>query len=308
MDKISRSEIIKEIEKYFKPGWHLVKDPKVDFRVPSFFTTESLSEAASFQVFLDDVFVVTFPKAGTTWTQQIVKLLRNNGENDGKLLVHSVPWIAANSGKLLPKIDLDSLPKPRSFKSHMPYNHTPGGPPNKLPCKYICVARNPKDSMVSFYYHYCRAYVKHDSSVQLPWDLFYRYYLNGDADFGDYFNHVLSWWAHKDDENVLFLKYEDMKKDLPGNVTKIANFIGADLLEEAQAKVVAQTTFDAMKKDDTANYSFSNSRAKPGSEHFIRKGEVGDWKHLFTAEQSAEVDRMFQERFAGTGLVFDFGD
>ena len=30
--------------------------------------------------------------------------------------------------------------------------------------------------------------------------------------YGDYFDHVLSWWAHKDDKNVLFIKYEDIKK------------------------------------------------------------------------------------------------
>ena len=30
--------------------------------------------------------------------------------------------------------------------------------------------------------------------------------------YGSWFDHVLSWWKHKDDSNVLLLKYEDMKK------------------------------------------------------------------------------------------------
>lgn len=30
--------------------------------------------------------------------------------------------------------------------------------------------------------------------------------------YGSWFDHVLSWWKHKDDPNVLLLKYEDMKK------------------------------------------------------------------------------------------------
>ena len=39
-----------------------------------------------------------------------------------------------------------------------------------------------------------------------------------------YFDHVLSWWAHKDDNNVPILNYKDMKKDLPFAVATIANW------------------------------------------------------------------------------------
>ena len=31
-------------------------------------------------------------------------------------------------------------------------------------------------------------------------------------------DHVLGWWSHKDDPNVLFLKYEDLKKVCWGDV------------------------------------------------------------------------------------------
>lgn len=41
----------------------------------------------------DDVFVVAYPKSGTTWTQQIVKLVRNNGVEDGKNLDEVIPWL-----------------------------------------------------------------------------------------------------------------------------------------------------------------------------------------------------------------------
>lgn len=42
---------------------------------------------------LDDVFVVTYPKCGTTWMQQIVKLIWNNGEEDGRDIDEALPWI-----------------------------------------------------------------------------------------------------------------------------------------------------------------------------------------------------------------------
>ena len=48
--------------------------------------------------------------------------------------------------------------------------------------------------------------------------------------FGDWFDHVLEWWKHRNAENILFIKYEDMKKDHRGAVKKVAEFIGYDLM------------------------------------------------------------------------------
>lgn len=41
-----------------------------------------------------------------------------------------------------------------------------------------------------------------------------------------------------------------------------------------------------------------------GKSTFLRKGEVGDWKNYLTAEQSAQLDAIFEERLQGTGIQF----
>ena len=41
----------------------------------------------------DDVFVATYPKCGTTWMQQIVKLIWNNGIEDNRDVAEALPWI-----------------------------------------------------------------------------------------------------------------------------------------------------------------------------------------------------------------------
>ena len=106
----------------------------------------------------------------------------------------------------------------------------------------------------------------------------------------NYFDHLLSWLPHKDDKNVLFLKYEDMKRDLPGAVSTIASFIGAELSSDVIAKIADVTSFDKMKNDTTVNYSWIRK------DKFLRKGIVGDWKNFLTAEQSAEIDSVCTER------------
>ena len=40
-----------------------------------------------------DVFVATFPKCGTTWAQQIVKLIWSGGREDGRDIDEALPWI-----------------------------------------------------------------------------------------------------------------------------------------------------------------------------------------------------------------------
>ena len=47
----------------------------------------------SFFIRENDVFVVTYPKCGTTWMQQIVKLVWNNGIEDGRDIDEALPWI-----------------------------------------------------------------------------------------------------------------------------------------------------------------------------------------------------------------------
>ncbi len=56
----------------------------------------------------DDLFIVSFPKSGTTWTQQIVRLLRNNGTQDtsGVHISTAIPYIDIPNNDQIIKVDL----------------------------------------------------------------------------------------------------------------------------------------------------------------------------------------------------------
>ena len=125
--------------------------------------------------------------------------------------------------------------------------------------------------------------------------------MRGAVEFGSYFEHVAEWYRQAScgaadgtaDANILFLQYEDMKADLPGAVVKIARFIGRnDVANDAErvAAIVAKSTFDAMKANPKANFSWLKAARNADEPEFLRKGVVGDWASYFTPQQIEQFD------------------
>ena len=250
----------------------------------------------------DDVFVVTYPKSGTTWMQQIVRLILNEGKEDGLDVNNSVPWLEALDPQCHYWIDTDQMPSPRAFKTHLPYSMTPGGLPHTTSAKYIYIARNPKDVIVSIFYHLSRLQIFHFCGTLND---IIRLFLEGKLNFGSWFDHVLEWWMHRNDSNILFLKYEDVKQDLRGTTKTVAKFMEHSLKPEIIDEIVKQSTFESMRVNPTVNF-FSEYQYPNATTSFVRKGIVGDWKNHFTPEQNAEFDRVYAEKMKGSGLDFNF--
>jgi hypothetical protein len=62
-------------------------------RMSVFTTEEGISRGLSFKPRSDDVFVVTPPKCGTTWMQQILHQLRSGGDMSFDEICDVVPFI-----------------------------------------------------------------------------------------------------------------------------------------------------------------------------------------------------------------------
>ena len=269
---------------------------------PNFVTQDVLDTIANgFVVRDDDVFVVAYPKSGTTLMEQVVHLLANNGEQGDKVLSEAVPWVegAPNRYGGLDRL-LANMVGRRYFHSHLPYALMPGV--QRSTAKYVYVARNPKDNAVSFYYHACSK-LDYEGS----WPEFFELYINGQVGYGLFFDHVFDWWvASQQSKHVLFVKYEDMKQDLARIVVHVADFIGLEADSALIERVVEQSTFKRMAVNPKANLDWVPQRE--GVPRHMRKGIVGDWRNHFTAEQNERFDALYREKMAGTGLQFDFGE
>jgi hypothetical protein len=282
---------------------NLVRDGKGgQLKVPIFISQADMDLIEKeFVVKNDDVFVVTYPRSGTTWTEQMVHLLVNQGEQGEQRLTDAVPWLETLPHRPNGMIAfLKTMPQRRLFTSHLPYSLMPHL--NNTTAKIIYVARNPKDVAISTYFHN-----QSKLGYEGTWEEHFQEFLKGDVGCGPYFDHVLPWWqASQKDQRILFMKYEDMKLDLAGNVAKLASFLDLQVDLQLIETVVTLSSLKSMTSNETTNFDWIPQRADV-PKHF-RKGEIGDWRNHFSSEQSQQMDDLFMKKLKHSGLQFDFGD
>ncbi|NXW94083.1 ST3A1 sulfotransferase, partial [Alopecoenas beccarii] len=263
-------------------------------------TPEHVASLEDFEINDSDIFIATYPKSGTVWTQNIVALIMSEGHRNGTEnmeMMDRIPWLEYN----VKNADFATLPPPRIFATHLPYYLVPRDMRNKRG-RIIHVTRNPKDVMVS-YYHFSKFI---NTLEKVPdFDLFMERFLAGKVLASSWMDHVAGWYSHAEDFNILFLTYEEMKKDLRSAVLKICNFLGKKLSEEEVDSVVRQATFENMRKDPRANYeNLPEELAEKNKGRFLRKGTVGDWKNIMTVAQSERFDKVLKERMKTLPIKF----
>jgi hypothetical protein len=192
-----------------------------------------------------------------------------------------------------------ALPAPRLVKTHFPRALTSFA----AGARYIYVARNPFDCVVSFYHH-TRGFPQHYDFANGTFAEFFECFIRGEVDFGDYFEHLLSWAALIEAPNVQFVTYEEMKADARAVIVAVARFLGERAESAAQneavlARILDAASFDSMAEDQRR---WSSARPKDMPE-FVRKGAVGDWQTLMTPAQARRLLTVFEERTAGTAVA-----
>lgn len=268
--------------------------------LPPYVTPERYRVSREMRPRPEDICYCSFPKSGSTWLANILYLILHAGEIPEETTLRAcLHWMESSWPYPRNLAEVETLPSPRIFKSHMPHRMALGGGPALSPCKYIYIARNPKDVCVSyFHFETGKAW---SGEYHGPWEHWLKIFMEGRVQRGDWFAHVLGWWECREADNLLFLRYEDLKRDFVGQLRAIAAYLGRELSDREFARIERAASFSLMKSS-----WFSAHREITDFEGFFRKGEIGSWKDQFTVAQSEAFDRVYRDRMAGTDLNFSF--
>lgn len=271
-----------------------------------------------FKAKTSDIFLATFPRSGTTWLKALLFALTTRNQFD--LSAHPlrftgphdcVPFIEVFDYHNYSFLDIKTRFSPRLLATHLPYALLPKSV-TASGCRIVYICRNPKDVLVSLWHFYKEVRLKELPPLTL--DEAFELFCRGILYYGPIWDHVLGYYkaSLESPDKILFLKYEDMKREPISYVKKIGMFIGKPFtLEEERdgtvEKIVRLCSFDGLSNleaNKSGVHQFS-SEFKVENRSFFRKGQVGDWKNYLTVEMIRRLDQIIEEKFGGSGLSFE---
>ncbi|KAG6390392.1 hypothetical protein SASPL_148126 [Salvia splendens] len=158
--------------------------------------------------------------------------------------------------------------------------------------KIVYIARNPRDTVISMW-HFFNAMIQ-----PLPLERAVECFCSGAHPFGPFAGHVAEYWleSRRRPETVLFVKYEDMKRDPKMGVLRIAEFLGRAVAGTGEVEeILWRCSLERLKGSEV------NAAAHSA---YFREGEVGDWRNYLTAEMEEGIHRSVGVKLEALGLFF----
>lgn len=245
-----------------------------------------------------DVAVVSFGKSGRTWLRVMISRYYQ--------LMYGIPESVLLGFENYHRRNPDI---PKIFFTHDNYikDYT-GEFDSKAPFyakKVVLLVRNPKDIAVSQYFQWqhrmrpakkkLNQYPPHGADVP-AWDFVMdeNVGLPGIIDY-------LNLWAREADrvQDLLIVRYEDMRSDTAAVLARVMAFINAtEANDEAVADAVEYSSVENMRKLEEKNvFWLAGGRMKPGKKgdpntYKVRRAKVGGYKDYFSDDEVAKIDEL----------------
>ncbi|CAL1384859.1 unnamed protein product [Linum trigynum] len=261
----------------------------------------------------DDILLTSFTKTGTTWLMALCYNILDV-EEGGDLLA------TKNPHEVVPTLENDFLvdrvqemllncSPPRLLHTHLPCSYLPEKV-RESGCKLVYVARNPKDTLVSMWHFYNKNFVKVDPTAAaspFPLEGAVESFCSGAVPWGPFYEHVVGYWeeSKKRPDEVFFVKYEDLCRDLEEQVRKLATFLGQKIMDPDVEEVLWRSSLNRLKELEVNKNGVRKELPYIPNFTYFRTGTVGDWKNYLTSDMAQRIDQLTRVKLEGTGLSFD---
>jgi aryl sulfotransferase len=219
------------------------------------------------------------------------------------------PWIDARfHGPIEPVLArLEAQQHRRFVKSHLAAD----GLRRFQQVKYLVVGRDTRDVFMSLWNHYS-AYT--DTAYALfndadrpgpefprppssPRELWPRWISKGwfewEPDgwpFWSHHHHLSTWWQSRDADNILFVHYGDLSTDTRGEIQRIADFLGIEVVDESWPQLLQSVKLDTMREEAQRGGDASSLFFEGGAARFLFQGRNGRWRDVLAEDDLAMYD------------------
>jgi hypothetical protein len=233
-------------------------------------------------VYPDDVFLVSYPKSGNTWTRFLLANLAYPEKSPD----------FSNINDLLPdpegmaKRILDRHPRPRILKSHHCFD------PRFQ--KVIYVVRDPRDVVLSEYHYDIK---RRAIAEDYPLEKFVARFVRGDLNhpYGTWGENVASWfYTRRGDPRFLMVKYEALEAQAIREMDRIARFLGITPDQDRLTLAVEQSSAQRMRELETKQaHLWSSTRETRKDMPFVRAARSGGWKAQLPQSSLSEIESVW---------------
>ena len=214
----------------------------------------------------NDIFLASYPRSGSTWLRFLLyESLAGQSSGFGNVNT-SIPDVREH------KIGLPLMPNGgRLIKTHEVFH-----PEYR---KAVYLVRDPRDVALSEY-----AYQTSLGLVDQPLDDYLRVFVTRAVNpFSSWTEHVNSWLsAPLSPENLLVVKFEDLRRDSAQSVSQIISFFGITPDEARIRQAIANNSVERMKAKEKETPQRASKKGQ-----FIGSGSAGGWRNKLTEQQAA---------------------
>lgn len=249
----------------------------------------------------NSVLLASYPKSGTTWLKALLFAITNRR----KLDFNTHPLLSSNPHELVPQLEAYAFKHPKNptpntclMHSHLAYSCLP-----ESNCKIVYVFRDPKDVLVSCWHFVQKLRPKEIPSISLQeaFDQFSK----GCSPFGPFWDHVMGYYKASLEfpQRVLFLKYEELKKDPIFNAKRVAEFLEQPFSLEEESEGIVERITELCSFEKLSNLEVNKGGTHTGffiptitNSIFFRKGKVGDSKNHLSEEMIEVLDEITKQK------------
>lgn len=253
----------------------------------------------------DDIIIGTYAKSGTTWVQQIVAQLLFDGEA-GLAVAEMSPWMDLRVPPKQEKLPVVAAQTHRRFlKTHLPVDALVFSEK----AKYIYIGRDGRDVVWSMFNHHSNAndlwyQALNDTPgrvgppigkpVESVLQYFHEWLDQDGHPWWPFWENIRSWWEIRNLPNVYMLHFANLKKDMAGEIRRIAEFLDIPINEDHWQEILLHCSFDYMKANATASVPLGGAFWDGGAQVFIHKGQNGRWREVLGEADIAKYERTAQ--------------